>query len=278
VLTAGAPIPADMHRRFRDILRPGVQLHTPYGATESLPVSTIGSDKVLTETWERTSLGYGTCIGTLFPRVNVEIVRISDEPMTTWSDDLRVPQGVVGEIVVDSHIVSPEYKDRPDANAVSKIDRDGRICHRMGDLGYFDAEGRLWFCGRKSHALWTQPGAYTAEGVLDTGMVPAVPVEGVYNENPKVLRSALVGVGPRGAQVAVLCVQLEAGEAWSDDLGDAIAKLADGTRWQGVVQRVLHHPAFPVDPRHNSKIKRDELKTWAEAQCKDLIQAQESAP
>ena len=29
----------------------------------------------------------------------------------------------------------------------------GRIWHRMGDLGYFDSEGRLWFCGRKAHRV-----------------------------------------------------------------------------------------------------------------------------
>ena len=25
---------------------------------------------------------------------------------------------------------------------------DGKLWHRMGDLGYFDREERLWFCGR----------------------------------------------------------------------------------------------------------------------------------
>jgi acyl-coenzyme A synthetase/AMP-(fatty) acid ligase len=25
--------------------------------------------------------------------------------------------------------------------------------HRMGDVGYIDDKGKLWFCGRKSHVV-----------------------------------------------------------------------------------------------------------------------------
>jgi olefin beta-lactone synthetase len=270
VLTAGAPIPADLHRRFRELLRPGVELHTPYGATEALPVATIGSADVLGETWDRTSKGWGTCVGAPFPGVTVEIVRITDDPMPSWSSDLRVPVGEVGEIAVFAPIVSPEYKDRPDANAVSKILRDGEIGHRMGDLGYVDDAGRVWFCGRKSHALWLDPAAVPEPVSRPDGLVPAVPVEGVFNEHPKVLRTALVGVGEPGAMRPVLWVELEAGESWSEPLAAEILTLADGTRWEGLVSVALHHPGFPTDPRHNSKIKRDALREQAAARAPAL--------
>ena len=254
VLTAGAPIPADMHRRFRDILSEGVELFTPYGATESLPVASIGSSEVLGETWSRTASGHGTCVGHLFDRVAVHLVKITDEPMPEWSDALLVPEGEIGEIVIEGPVVSPEYKDRPEANALSKIRKGEQILHRIGDLGYRDDAGRLWFCGRKSHALWTA-----------SGLVPAVPVEGVFNEHPKVLRTALVGLGERGDHVPLLCVELEAGEQPSDALRDEILALGEGTQWEGLLtaSRVVWHPGFPVDPRHNSKIKRGDLRDWA---------------
>ncbi|MFK7931037.1 MAG: fatty acid CoA ligase family protein [Myxococcota bacterium] len=273
VLTAGAPIPAGLHRRFREILADGVQLHTPYGATESLPVSTIGSDEVLADTWTRTSEGHGTCVGHAFPEVQVEIVRVSEEPYAEWSDDLRVADGEIGEIAVFASIVSPEYKDRPDANALSKIRRDGRIGHRMGDLGYRDDAGRLWFCGRKSHALWVDPAEVTAPGVRADGLLPAVPIEGVFNEHPSVFRTAVVGVGAKGHQRPVLVVELEQGKEWSGDLGAEIMALADGSQWAGVVSHVLHNPGFPVDPRHNSKIKRGEILDWVESHYPDLVPA-----
>lgn len=273
VLTAGAPIPADLHRRFREILADDVELFTPYGATESLPVSSIGSATVLGETWARTAKGHGTCIGTEFDGVTVEIARITDEPIPEWSDDWRMPDGEIGEITIFAPIVSPEYKDRPDANAVSKVRRDGRIGHRMGDLGYRGADGRLWFCGRKSHALWVDPQRTLAEGVRSDGLVPAVPVEGVFNEHPQVLRTALVGVGDKGAQLPVLWVELEQDALWSGELAAEIQALADDTRWAGLVERVLHHPGFPTDPRHNSKIKRGELRDQATTRCADLLAA-----
>jgi acyl-CoA synthetase (AMP-forming)/AMP-acid ligase II len=266
VLTAGAPIPADLHRRFRSLLAEGVELHTPYGATEALPVSTIGTTAVLEETWDRTAKGLGTCVGTPFSGVQVEVIRVTDASIPHWSDDERVSPGEVGEIVVFAPIVSPEYKDRPDANAQSKILRDGRIGHRMGDLGYVDESGRLWFCGRKSHALWVDPSRLPDTAQRTDGLLPAVPVEGVFNEHPRVLRTALVGVGERGAQEPVLWVELERGETWSEALAAEVRAMADGTRWQGLIQDVRHHVGFPTDARHNSKIKRDELAQQATSQ------------
>src|SRR5690606_30988285 len=76
-----------------------------------------------------------------------------------------------------------------------------RIVHRMGDLGWFDGEGRLWFCGRKSQRV-----VVDAHTTLCTEQI-----EPVFNTHPDVRRTALVGVGAPGAQVPVLCVELEAG-------------------------------------------------------------------
>ncbi len=254
VLSAGAPIPADLHRRFRDILEPHAEVHTPYGCTEGMPVASVATNLILGETAQLTGQGHGTCVGTIAPGMDVRIVGITDDPIPTWTDDLRVPQGEIGELVLCGDVVSPEYKDRPDANAMAKIQGE-RVMHRMGDLGYFDEQGRLWFCGRKSHRLQTQG-----------GMVPAVPVEGVFNEHPKLLRTALVGVGVHGAERPVLCIELEAGQEWTAGDEAGLLALAEGTRWEGIVTEVLVHPGFPVDPRHNSKIKREVLKVWASEQ------------
>ena len=76
--------------------------------------------------------------------------------------------------------------------------------------------------------------------------------------------------GERGAEVPVLCVELEQDQTWSAELEAELAKLADGSKWAGVVRRIVHHPGFPVDPRHNSKIKREELKLWATDRLPEL--------
>ncbi len=254
LITVGAPIPPDLHRRFRTLLSPGVEIFTPYGATEGLPVSLIGTNAILDDTAAHTAQGAGTCVGHPAPGMTIRVIGITEDPIASWSDELTLPTGKIGEVAIDGAVVSPEYKERPDATLAAKIQGDGRVLHRMGDLGYLDPRGRLWFCGRKAHRLETE-----------TGMVPAVPVEGIYNEHPKVLRTALVGVGPRGHEVPVLAVELEKGEAWTEDVGHELAIMAVGTRWEGAVTKIVHHKGFPTDARHNSKIRREDLKVWAES-------------
>jgi len=254
VLTGVAPIPGSLHRDLR-ALAPKATLQVCYGSTEGMTTTHIGSDAVLGETWAETEKGAGNCVGTAFDGMTVRVIKLTDQPIPEWSDEWLVPTGEIGEIVIEGPATSPEYKDRPDANAAAKIRRGGAVLHRMGDLGYLDANGRLWFCGRKSHRL------DTAEGVLPSG-----PPEGVFDAHPKVFRTALVGVGARGAEVPVLCVEMRPGEALTPEVERQILALANGTRWAGRVRNVLGHPSFPVDARHNSKIKREELKTWATAQ------------
>lgn len=250
-VTAGAPVPADLHRRLRPILHRDGQLYTPYGATEAMPVTTIGTAE-LESTWAQVRQGYGTCIGRPLTGIDVWIIRVTDDPIPEWSDDLCVPEGAIGEIVVDGPVVSPAYLERPEETARAKIRRDGRVLHRMGDLGYKDAEGRLWFCGRKSHRIETRH-----------GMMPPVPIENIFNEHPAVFRTAVVGVGESGAETPVACVEMEAGETLSPRVEAQLIALTEGTSFEGAVTRFLPHRGFPVDARHNSKIRRDDLAVWA---------------
>ena len=252
-VTTGAPIPVYVHEQYREILAPGTQFWTPYGATEAIPVSHIATDEILSDTHERTKMGAGTCVGWPAKGADVRIIRITDDAIATWSDDLELPSGEIGEIVVRGTQVSLAYYERPEANAAAKISSDQGIMHRMGDLGYLDSEGRIWFCGRKAHRLETAH-----------GMVPAVPVEGLFNDHPRVFRTALVGVGMRGQEIPLLCVEPAKRGDWSETDSEALLKRAAGTRWEGVVRGVLVRDRFPTDARHNSKIRREDLKQWAQ--------------
>jgi acyl-coenzyme A synthetase/AMP-(fatty) acid ligase len=131
----------------------------------------------------------------------------------------------------------------------------------MGDMGYLDADGQLYFCGRRAHTVET-PGR----------MFHSVPVENVFNRHPQVGRTALIGIDggpslvvePRPRHLAA----------------DARRRLAEELRAIGArdpvtaaITRFYFHPSFPVDARHNAKIFRDRLAIWAATQTAIEIEA-----
>jgi acyl-CoA synthetase (AMP-forming)/AMP-acid ligase II len=256
VVSAGAPVPSRVVHRFGMMLRPGVQIFTPYGATEALPVASIGSDEILGDTALATDRGAGVCVGRAVPGVRVEIIRISDDPIPLWTDDLRALEGQIGELVVAGPIVSRAYFRRPDADRLAKIEApDGVVMHRMGDLGYRDPAGRIWFCGRKAHRVVTR------EGTLYS-----IPCEAVFNTHPHVSRTALVGIGSPGEMRPVLCVEPHRWplrraerERIEADL-NAISTQFEQTK---TIHTFLFRRSFPVDIRHNAKIFREQLAHWA---------------
>lgn len=240
------------------MLPEGVQVHTPYGATEALPVASIGSDEILHQTRQATDEGAGVCVGRPVEGMTVRIIRISDEVIPTWSDDLLVLVGTIGEIVVQGPVVTRAYYNRPESTRLAKIsDPAGGFYHRMGDVGYLDEQGRLWICGRKSQRV-----------VTPNETLYTIPCEAVFNTHPAVLRSALVGIQRNGIPGPILCVQRDPeGPAIPDEeLERELLELAQSYPHTRSISKVLFHPAFPVDVRHNSKIFREKLADWASKQ------------
>jgi acyl-CoA synthetase (AMP-forming)/AMP-acid ligase II len=187
-----------------------------------------------------------------------------------------VAEGQFGEIAVAGPVVTKAYFGLPHADALSKI-RDGdRLWHRIGDIGYCDAEGRLWFCGRKSQRVETERGTMLTDCC-----------EGVFNEHPDVARSALVGVGPAGRQTPVVVIEPKPGrfprgprvrtftqellnlaqsavnrQSTIDNRHSTISNRQSAIgNWQS--GQVLFHRSLPVDVRHNAKINREALARWA---------------
>lgn len=258
VISAGAPVPADVVARMRELLPDEARFWTPYGATECLPVAVIEGGE-LQATHEATGQGAGTCVGRPLDANIVRIIRIDDAALPAWSAALVIAPGSIGEITVTGPTTTDAYFRRDAATRLAKIaetldDGSVRIVHRMGDVGYFDGQGRLWFCGRKSDRV------ETAAGVLYTEQV-----EPVFNVHPHVRRTALVGIGPSGRQRPVLCVELEQGvhaSRWPA-IEEALRHLGAGHVHTGGIDAFLRHPGFPVDIRHNTKIGRPALARWA---------------
>jgi acyl-CoA synthetase (AMP-forming)/AMP-acid ligase II len=259
VISAGAPANPDDLKRFQEMLEPEAGIFTPYGATECLPIASISSQELFA-TSQQTCQGAGVCVGKPVAQLELRIMAIREDALAKWQDGLNLDQGNIGEIVVKAKQVSKAYK-RPDANKLSKLqDTDGQIMHRMGDLGYLDVQGRLWFVGRKAHRV-----------ELAKETLYPLQVERVFNEHSCVKRSALVGVKIKGKLEPVICVELKTSEqvkkvlnASQETILKDLQKLALSNPKTKSIKTFLFHKAFPVDVRHNSKIIREELQVWAQ--------------
>jgi len=261
LMIAGAPVPPALIEECLELLPKSGDVHTPYGATESLPVSSVGGRAILEHFRERTQKGEGNCIGRPAPGVELRLIEITDEPLASWADAREVARGELGEICVRGAVVTREYELDPEATAAAKI-RDGdTVWHRLGDVGRFDDEGWLWFQGRVSHRLETAK-----------GLVMPVGIENVFNLHEHVRRSALVGIGPRGRERPVLVVEPEPGTPKGARLrAKQKTDILRAGLWFPpctIVEDVLFRDTLPVDVRHNAKIKRGELKRLAEEQLR----------
>ena len=276
VLSAGAPVPPHVLRRMKNAIAPDGDVHTPYGATESLPVASIAASEILSQTAARSAEGAGTCVGRRFPGMEWKVIRIQDGPIPTIDQAEVLPAGEIGELIVQGGVVTTEYVTRVDANALHKIRDGAKFWHRMGDVGYLEpvpalpplplGEGRgeglersqrFWFCGRKSHRV------ITTEGTLFT-----IPCEAIFNQHERIYRSALVGVGTPGQQRPVIIA-----EPWPEkrprdpqDRQQLLAELAslggEHPHTAGIKEFFLMD-SLPTDIRHNAKIFREKLAVWA---------------
>ncbi len=245
VLCAGAPVPADLWEASRAFLGPG-KLHSPYGATEALPVSTVSEGEV------EAGSSRGACVGRPVRGMEVRIIPISDGPIATLAGIADLPRGSVGEIIVSGPVVTREYDALPEATAAAKIadpTRPGGVWHRMGDCGTLDESGRLWFLGRKAERVETPGGTLFTE-----------PCEQVFRAHPRARRCALVGVGGEPALVAETTIS---GNGDASTLAGELRKLALGHGHTRQIRTFYFRADFPVDVRHNAKIHRLALSKWA---------------
>jgi olefin beta-lactone synthetase len=256
ILMAGAPIPCSLIERFDQILKPEAKIHTPYGATEALPVTTIERKEILADNLKQ---GYGVCVGHTVPDIELRIITITDDSIPEWDDSMELTHGKIGEIVVKAPWVTQNYFNCDEATRFAKIkDPGGNVLwHRMGDVGYIDKKGRLWFCGRKSQRVCTP------KETLFT-----VPCEGVFNIHHKVKRSALVGIGKNKNQRPVIIIEPEQFSALkSNSASNLLIKelldLGNQHKHTHQIKDFLIYQSFPVDIRHNAKIFREKLSLWA---------------
>ena len=255
----GAPVRTELHKLFAPILTNGTT-YTPYGATECLPITNVSGAMILSDAGNRTANGGGTCLGWPLANTEVRIMAPRSGPVADESDMDILEPGEVGEIVVSGPQVTPSYYKDDDSTSLAKIrghSGPGKQWHRMGDLGYLDVDGRLWFCGRKAHRVR-----------VPDGFMDPIPAESAFLSHPEVRRVALIGISDRkGFQRPCIVVERLDGRRRlsKDDRANFKEDLLELARHHAVAKDIntfFLHEGFPVDTRHNIKIDRTRLSRY----------------
>ena len=244
IFLAGAPSPPSLIEKLSKVLING-QVIVPYGSTEALPVAYCKSQEVKTC---RTSIesGEGSLLGKPIPGITIKIFPARNAPYPSNSDELNVlDKNEVGEICVSGAVVTDGYYRMPGATFDARFDFEGKVFHRMGDLGYFDQDDNLRFMGRKIECI------PTPNGPLETERC-----EPIVNAYDGIYRSALVGIGLGALREPCLVVEPVNKSSTRANLEKNIRKDLRKRMPAFAVERIFWENSIPVDSRHNAKIHR----------------------
>lgn len=235
IITGGAPVSPGLLAQLNSVA-PHAEVLSVYGGTEAEPVAVMPAAEVLTETAALTATGAGIPLG--HPVLGVRI-------LDSQGHDLGLRD--IGEIWVAGEHVARAYFANPRADAENKrLEADGGVWHRMGDVGYRDEQGRLWLVGRVN-TLIRRAGC----------VLYPVRVEAALDTLPFVRQAALVGApDAKLGERTVLVVELRARPPrnWLARLRAICAE----RHWP--IDEVRSIRRLPVDARHNARIDYQRLR------------------
>ncbi len=157
-ISGGDKVPLPLHKAFRELT--GVEVTEVCGMTEAM-------DYTINPPFGPKKLG---SVGQPLHATRIRVV-----------DDLGhdVPTGETGEMVVQSKAVMAGYWNNPEET--QRALRDGWL--HTGDLGRYDADGYLWFMGRKKDII-----------IHGGSNVSPQEVEDIFYHHPAVQAVGVIGV------------------------------------------------------------------------------------
>ncbi len=236
VMSAGAPVGDTLLQEAKKSFV-NADFFSPYGMTEML----IVSDGVRGES----TSARGVPVGKPLPNVNIMILPFG------WNhgDDVApLPHGETGEVFVTGPWLSRGYDQHWRRHRDARVVHEDREWHRTGDVGHVD--NGLFIEGRIAHVIH-----------LQDSVVTPVPIEQAVEKSFPHVMAAAVGVMHKVEKklVVILCDGSTSGYADSSTTTKIKAMFP-------LVDAVLYKKELPVDRRHNSKIDRTQLSTWATEQ------------
>lgn len=254
-LTGGAPVEDRQLRDWRRVF-PDTAVEVVYGSTEAEPVAHISLEERLRASADKNGCR-GYCAGKPTSLVRTRVIRLDRQPVLCGGGALQALDagpGETGELIVAGRHVCRDYFNNAEAVRENKIvDADGTVWHRMGDTGYFDAQGRFWLVGRVHSTIWHKTGP----------VHPQLLEQSVCRADERIAQTAALGM-PRedGTEDVIVIVRLQqhATAAAAQAVSAAVARQLAGDGLPPDCHVIISKKAFPMDPRHNSKIDYQLLK------------------
>ena len=114
-------------------------------------------------------------------------------------------------------------------------------------MGYFDKNKRLWLCGRKADIIFLGEKTYYTDQC-----------ENIFNAHELVYRSALIQ--EKDKPLLLVEVQKKITRKEKSRLFQELFELGSQYEVSKGIRSFKIYKSFPVDIRHNAKIKRDLLR------------------
>ena len=227
IFTGGAPVFPKLAKKLEDFFK-NTKIEILYGSTEAEPISSISSSELLNYD---TSPNSGLLVGNPSD-INLKIIKYVNEPVKDF-ESLWLKNGETGEICVEGKHVLKEYYNSDEAQNFAKIKYKGQIWHRTGDAGYLDEQGRLFLMGRAKNKFEHNGKEYYV-----------FPFENLLLENESIEIGTILKHNDK------ICIVAELKGGFKDTKIDNIP-----------YDRMIFLKKIPRDPRHNSKIDYDKLKS-----------------
>ena len=245
IIMAGCAIPHKLLKKIYQykLLSGKEKIFITYGATESLPVTSIEGKEILSYSHEKSNLGHGTCIGKAISNdIDIQIIKISDDSSYEFETREILAPDMHGEIIISGDIVSPAYFN---LGKKGKLFQGEKIWHRIGDIVYKDKNNYYWISSRKEDII------YHRNEILFT-----TECENIFNNHPAVYRSALIKIKEK--PTILIEIYKKEKKYWAK-IHKELLEIAQKNSKTKNIKNIQLHKKFPVDIRHNAKIKRDIL-------------------
>lgn len=232
-LTGAALLPPAVGTRFKEVT--GHHLFEILGMTEASGLVSI--DPLC-------GPGAVGSVGWPLPYTQVDVLRLNADGSLGESCDT----GEIGVIAIQGDHISPGYKD-PKHNA--GVFDDGRL--NSGDLGYKDAEGRVYIAGRSKDLI------IRSGHNIDPAMI-----ENAMSTHPAVALAAAVGMPDAYAGELPVCyVELRPGaEASEDDLqAHAQSTIDERPAWPKRIHVIDTIPLTTVGKIYKPSLRCDAART-----------------